>query len=660
VNVARNGFPYSIIVVIAALCVQIPLYCQRGSDSVDRSLAGIYLDRAIALHADGQDGPSLGLLEEALSLFGQSPDILYFMSKIDAPELSPGYSLRVSKVARLEAALALDGFGKFSREDAVYELAESLLRMKEYEKAAQVIRDNAAHPELEARSAFVLVSCDYLLKRAGQYRTGMAECLRRFPDDARFARFFLEHADKSAVQEGDRAVLSSISLRLEALAALDPEILVMIVPFTALKEDRVRLLKRYRSLGKGGRMSVIEAERYGLEPEDALLDEFWNGIDGTRKPLWRELREFYDLLGIEKNRAEFRKRLGGYSGDIAQEESGDGYVESVSRFKEGDLERWEYDPDQDGLIDVAIDFKDGLPSEARCLQEGKPISFSYDLYPSLRSAVYEREGGTGKLDFGGGGASLPILSFRLPFRAEGLSRIRESLRDPRIAVPTFDIAILMATTLEESIREEGGAMGLPHERKTITELSEGLPLRTREYLDGRLSRKRDYAQGMPSEEWFGYDQDADFWQGRIVYRRIDKAPYFRKAWLSMDENGDGLPEYKESYDPVLRKEWDFDGNGSFDVAEENDKDLISVYFSSKLNGEFDVRVDQRAGKIVKIRRYGKDYAVKKESKSDIYWIGRMAFELGSAAPKADGVYKKSGVRYLFYRSGKIAFAEVLP
>jgi hypothetical protein len=119
VNVARNGFPCSIIVFIAALSVQIPLYCQRGSDSVDRSLAIVYLDRAIAFHEDGQDGPALALLEEALSLSGQSPDILYFMAKIDAPQLSPEYSLRVSKVARLEAALALGGFGKFSREDAV-------------------------------------------------------------------------------------------------------------------------------------------------------------------------------------------------------------------------------------------------------------------------------------------------------------------------------------------------------------------------------------------------------------------------------------------------------------------------------------------------------------------------------------------------------------
>ena len=255
---------------------------------------------------------------------------------------------------------------------------------------------------------------------------------------------------------------------------------------------------------------------------------------------------------------------------------------------------------------------------------------------------------------------MPLVSISLPFRAEGMNRLREARRDARVAIPTFDSALPMAVSLEEKIVEISAQGGLPHERRTVTDLSGGAALMSREYVDGKLSLEREYDRGIPTEERFAYDETGGFWAGRAVYERIKEAPYYRKSYLTMDSDGNGLPEYRESYYPILRKEWDFDGNGSYDVAEETKAGTVSDFFSSRLNGEFDVRVDIKAGRIVAVSRNGKEYQVRKESKADIYWIGRMPFELGAAAPASDGVYDKSGVKYLFYRSEKIGFAEVLP
>lgn len=657
---ARNGCSTSMIVLLAALWLPARLPCQAGADSTDRSLAAVYLDRAVALHDEGDDASALDLLKETLSLSAQDPDALYLMAKVDSPELSADYSLRSSKAARLEAALALGGFGRFTREDAAYDLADCRMLMREYERASRTIRDAFVHPDLDARAALILLESDYFLKRVEDYRSGMAEALRRFPEDARFARFFLEHANPSLSDEGDRRILALISNRLDSIAIQDPETLAFMVPFTASKEGRVRLIRRYRSLGKGSLRSIIETQRYGVEAESALVGEFGKRVAEAGSVSWSDLRTFFDLLTQASDRAAFLERLRAYSGSIVEDRSGDGIPESVTRFKDGEAEAWEYDPDQDWQADISMAFQDGLPVSARCLQQGKPISLEYSSYPLVRSASYLTETGTAKLDFGSGGTALPIVSFQLPFRAEGLARIRNPLRDESVSIPDIDAAIPSAIALEETERTGAGQGAVVHEKKTVTELSGGLALQSREYVDGKISLQRQYDRGVPTEERFGYNQEGKYWEGRAGYERSDAAPYYRKAWLSLDADGNGLPEYRESYYPSLRKEWDFDGNGSYDVAEEAKDGLVIDSFSSKLNGEFDVRVETRAGRIVSVHRQGKDYPVRKEGAAEIYWIGGKPFELGSAAPKADGIYDRSGVRYLFYRSGPISFAEIIP
>jgi hypothetical protein len=658
--VARNGFSGSIIVCLGLLCLPMRMTCQQGSDSVDRSLAAVYLDQAIALHEQGDDAQAFGLLRESLSISGKNSDTLYLMSKIDSPLISADYSLRASKAARLDAALDLGDFGRFSREDAAYELADCLLSMREYDRAALTIRHAFVHPELEARSALILVECDFFMKRMTGYRNGMGEALRRFPDDARFSRYFLEHANQGFTEEGDKPLVAFVSKRLEALVALDPETLVLMLPFTPLKADRVKLIRRYRSLGLGSLRSLIEVQRYGAEAEAGLLDEFWKRISADASVSWNDLREFFGLLTQAKNRTAFLDRLGSYTGTISEDRSGDGIAESVARFKDGELQGWEYDPDQDRQTDISLDFGDGLPVSARCLQQGKSIILEFSQYPVLRSASYAEETGSAKLDFGSGGTSLPIVAFKLPFRAEGLTKIRQPVRDESVTIPDLEAAIPLALSIEETERLTNGRDAVPHEKRTVTELRDGLPLRKREFVDGKISLQREYDRGIPTQERFGYNDEGKYWEGLAGFERTTSEPYYRKAWLSLDADGNGLAEYRESYFPTLRKQWDFDDNGSFDVAEEERDGAIIDSFSSKLNGEFDVRVETRSGKIVSVHRNGKDYPVRKESAADIYWIGSKPFELGTQAPVTDGLYNKAGVRYLFYRSGKIAFAETIP
>lgn len=655
---ARRHIGVQLIVSFAVLALAGPSFSQNGANSTDRSLAAAYLERAAALHGSGEDREAMELLGEALSLDGRSSDALYLLSLVDSPALSPGYSLRASRLARLEAAVALGRFERYSREEAAYALAEGLIAIKEYGRAASTLRGAFPHPWLEARAAHALIACAFFSGDMKTYRSGMADCFRRFPDDVRFPRFFLEHADREAASEADRSLRDSVMARLEALVAIDPELLALSVPFAPLKADRVRLLKRYRNSGGRGRFATTEALRLGIDDESTLVDEFWE--DKTRDPEWAELELFYSLIGSKRNREAFLERLRSYSGAIAEDLSRDGRAENRAVFENGELKRWTYDPDQDGLVDLAMDFRDGSPVAAQALQQGSRVVIEYSNFPEARRATYESKGGTARLSFGSGGLSLPIASFKLPFRSEGLTGIRKPTRDTGTAIPVFDAAVLAAISIEEERLEDDGAGAPKRAIKALSELSAGVILRYREYVDGRPSLEREYSGGLPRLERFRYNEEGRFWEGRAEFERIASEPYFRKSYLALDSDGDGLFEYRESYFPVPRKEWDFDGDGAYDVAEEIREGAIVDYFSSRLDGVFDVEITIRDGRIVSVLRQGKAYPVTKESKADIYWIGKKPFDLGSSAPAEDGVYGKSGVRYIFYRSGSLAFAELIP
>jgi hypothetical protein len=65
---------------------------------------------------------------------------------------------------------------------------------------------------------------------------------------------------------------------MESLYQADPELLVSMARMTADARTRDTLLRRYRAQGGRSRRSIVEALRYGLEDEAALVGEFITGI----------------------------------------------------------------------------------------------------------------------------------------------------------------------------------------------------------------------------------------------------------------------------------------------------------------------------------------------------------------------------------------------
>jgi hypothetical protein len=642
---------------LSALLVQGILAAEESDSAVNESLAAVYFSHADEAHRAGDEQGALQLVRESLSLSVRSADALYLLALVESPGYSADFSLRRSRISPLEAAIDLDNFRVYTREDAVYLLCESLIGIGEFAKAEKILLASGDKPSLNPRGALLLAQCAYFAKRDAVYRQRLTDALKRFPDDPRIARFFLLHANATAKSAADGEAIGMLSRRFESLVAQDPEIFVLFSAFAQDREERARMLRRYRSAGAVSRRGTIESLRNGLAAETDLADEFWKSASGSQPLDYSEIREFYDLLASMSVREAFLERLRGFSGSLVQDDSGDGRPEIRSAFEQGELVEWTYDPDQDGEIDIRAYFSDGLPSRIETNLRGERISFSYAQYPEVESAQWLAGGSTSVYEFGGNSLNLPALSFRLPFRAEGLTRLRQAKRDSGVSVPTPDAMARMAISIEEKF-DEADARGLVQKRK-LTQLSGGVVLSYEEFSSGLPVLKREYRNGIPIREMSVYHQPQGYWEVVTTFEKTREQPYYRKLSLSMDADGDGIEEYRETYSPVLRKEWDYDSSGAYDVAEESYPDKTLLYFSSKLDGTLDVRLELKNERITAVRRQGRDLAVTKESGGELYWIGEKPFDLWKSIPERDGVYMISGKRILFYRSGKTAFAEVV-
>ncbi len=90
------------------------------------------------------------------------------------------------------------------------------------------------------------------------------------------------------------------------------------------------------------------------------------------------------LLG-EERRDHMARKIKVFSGTITEDEDHDGYNESRAVYKQGILEEYHFDADQDRIDDVAIIFNSGNPQWARMPALAAVIF--WENYPSLQRAV---------------------------------------------------------------------------------------------------------------------------------------------------------------------------------------------------------------------------------------------------------------------------------
>ncbi len=589
------------------------------------------------------------LAKRVLALDDRDSDALY-LSALAAMRLRDEVG---PPLEALELARASDTFRYYSSQAARDLQAGLLVRLRRFESALRLLPGPGA-----GQSSADILDPEYRRLRAlaylgeGQTRLALGELeagSQRFPGDPVFARIFFRAWARNPASEEALGLARTFLARLSSLAAADPDLPVLALPFILDPGKRRDAILARRALGSFPVSASLGALQYGIIGDKAAIAEVFAS---SASLAYADLEALHSLLGSAEGRKEYALRLGSFSGSIVFDRDGDGWPEEEALYRSARLEAWTLDADQDGQVEARLSFADGLPSDFRVGLGDTEALYHYGSYPAVLGLslhpLSPALGMTEVYSFGPGSLLYaPISMSPYPSAAEASL----FLPAPSPAAPTSSRA---ATVLALGLRRGQGKEG------EYLSLDRGIPLRRESFLEGRLVASLDYSGGRPGVEKADTDLDGRFETERAYLADSPAGPQ-DILWSRVDTDGDGLFEYQEERGPPPRKSWDFNQDGRPDAIELSlPGGQVRREFSSRLDGRLDeVLLLDAQGRILGLTRDSRPIALVQDSNPRLRWLGRKPFDLGSNLPASEGIYYHMGLRYRLVFAGASAFAELI-
>jgi hypothetical protein len=625
------------LAVLAACSALLPA---RGEGQEPASVARALLDEARLSAGIGDWETAAACVEAAKAQDPADSDILYLDALAEAKRSLP----LDPALGSLDAALASGRFTYYSRRDASLLKAEILVRERRWKEALDAL--GAPGSPTVADPAYRMIRARALagMGDSRSFAVEIWESLRRFPDDAAFARLFLARAGMAPDSPQSRAVGEAILSRLPSYAAIDPELPVLAAPLMPDIASRRDAVLAFRAGGGASAAATLRALEYGILGEAAAAAEL---LSGAYPVSIADLSSLMALAGSPAGRGAVGAALSAWSGKLLVDADSDGVPEGALALAKGLAVSWSADSRQAGVQDRSASFLDGLPKEIRSLRSGPEILIAYSTYPAVSTVSFTEKGERRSYSFGPDTLAYAPLAMR-PFAGSGKSAVYlpypADLPDP--SERSCAAAALSVETSSGSSRQ-------------LTLLDRGQPLSSVAYEGDRERSRRSYEKGRPALELVDADGDGRFETERGFALREDGT--WDVAWLRMDVDGDGVFEYREQTVVPFLKEWDYDGNGSVDARQYALGDgSIRREFSSRLDGRLDEAIVVRDGSILSLYRDGAALRLIPDSNRELTWIGRKIFDLGRNLPAGEGIYSYMGSRYVVTRVGSLAFAELVP
>jgi hypothetical protein len=547
-------------------------------------------------------------------------------------------------LAKLDAALETRRFAYYGIWDARLLKAELLVRERRTHEALEVLGNPA--PIALADPAYALIHARALaLSGDGRaFQTAIADALRRFPDNSGVARLFLLRSGRLPESDAARSNLRIVLGRLSLYAANDPELPVLAAPYMTSLSDRKDAVIAYRATGGSSATATLRALEYGLIDEKKAAAELLSG--GYAFTLG-DLESLYSLAGSPAGRDAVHAALSEWSGSIAIDEDSDGVSEGLLSLDRGQATSYERDSRQCGVVDESVSFSESAPASLRLLRPSQEIFVSYLRYPAVASIAFSSDGDTRLYSFSPEAMAYAPLEMRL-FSGSGKDSILLPYRESA-AAPSERDCLMRALSVESDSGDE----------REVTVVDKGRPLSSVRYKGSRVYSTTSYERGAPSLERIDADGDGRFETEKGFSSSQEGGS--RPEWLRTDEDGDGIFEYYEELQAPFMKEWDFDGDGSYDVRSIVLADgAVKTEYSSRLDGRFDEAIVVKDGAVLSVSRDGSELPLVRDANPKLLWLGRKAFDIGSNLPPDDGVYTQGGKRYRLTRVGALAFAELIP
>jgi hypothetical protein len=442
----------------------------------DTSLAHNYFVWAQKKVDEGRWREARTGLERSLDFADVSSDIPYLLALVHLHEGAP----RPLALEDAELALATDRWRYYTAEQGKLLRARILIGLYKFSAALDMLADVSESAE---KCELQLLALKGLNNRAA-FDTAAAFALDVYPRNPVFVRIiFTYFAMSDTLPERNEEDLIYLCLRrLPFLIEYDPELAYLAAPFILNEDEAKMLVAAYLATYEPSVDSIPVALSLGLIDEQSAVDSLFSAVIDKEALLsvWN--------LCTDTGRTGIRERLLSWTGVITTDTDKDGIVETRTSYHSGRIASYMEDMDQEDAMELIVMFENGIPIRA----ETGDITVQWERYPAILSADLK-----GVRYF-----PRPNDFFFEPLRftdfVQGGSLYPE--RNKQAVILTERTLIASAILLERDSMEFSGA-------KERIELINGIPQRSREYLDGRLVSETAYRQGKPLNRKLDLDLD---------------------------------------------------------------------------------------------------------------------------------------------------------
>ncbi|HUX40996.1 MAG TPA: hypothetical protein VMV83_07520 [Rectinemataceae bacterium] len=519
----------------------------------DGATLGDWIDRAASALSSSDFVLAKAVAEGALEVDGGNSDLHYIVARASYAT-NGDVEMALNEV---EASLASNSFVRYGRDDAIAFESELLIKLRRWNDALSLLEtaDNLPNADIELYKIRAFLGLGDTKAALGGFESARAF----WPQDLRFARLFLQFW-KEGPTDASRKIADAIVRSVTDGSFDDPTLTAMAIPFIPDQRDRKSVLMALRA-AKGG-VASLEALRYGLIDVKTAIDEI---LPPTNSLVRRSDIEGLASLVGPTGMKELSDRLAAFSGRVAEDRDSDGATDSITVYKDGQAVEWDLDADQDGVNELVVNFRFGLPLTAFWKPDGAAFDFTWNRWPMLASAkrhvIATADGELSIPSAPGSAATTPIFGTvdREWSLADGaLSWAPLTFRN----FPSADSAFVLV---------DRGAVAPPSERALVASatsmilhrsdgdleitLRSGLALRGVLSAAGRPKAIFSYEKGRPLLEILDQDGDGRFESRLRLDPSSDPSDPLVLSYES-DVDGDGIYEYKEELVPPYRRTWD--------------------------------------------------------------------------------------------------------
>ena len=622
----------AILAGVIALAVAVSASSQ-GEAAASRAQADAFIVQASAALRAGDLGTAAALSRSALQLAPTYSEALLVSAKVEAEDRDA----TAAALEQVQAAVRNASWGTTDPAVARQLLASLLTRTgRTVEGRREAERLRASRPDDPLNFLLVARALDKAGSLAAELGT-LSDALSRFP----------EH-DELRLQQA--AVLARLGRNAEASALVrtglrvHPDSLPLLLSSAGLEMDRVaRRSQADLYLSRGGtdpKAAVVGMETAPVSQRRTYLDAFLSRSGLSHQDLVARVQDA--VKGSRDLSSALASALAGYTGNRDVDADFDGYWDDRWTFDAGKLIHWTRDTAENGAPPYEASFRDGAPESFSVRAAGGSVTrFWYSRYPWLD-----------RVDLPGDGTWFLVpYTVQCVFLRDGLVPADGTAPRiaPRLLTPSAD-TVRRGSSRQEQYGEDG---------KTLLrriDIAHGLAVYMEESLgaDGIMDHRVWFEGGRPVRGARSLARDG-------AYQVSETWKDGKLAAESVDTDGDGKVDYRETYGPAPVRSWDYNEDGKDDSREYLLRDGSHLReLSTRLDGVFDVRVVTRGARIESATRGGRALALTVDAARGVTWIGEPAHAQARPDPSAaNQVQEFAGAPYLVFSMEGTLYAEAL-